>query len=170
MIYLLFFLSLVIYLGLHFYLKKLTLTEKVGSWKLTMVKGFKTFCLSFGLISLLFSIFQIWIDFSVNSNLADSSILQIEERLHWLKEKSAPFEKYKFWPDVIFITVLIACASIWPYALVRGTRTILRKKPSLVSGNASLVTLCSVYDLVSYEAKIVEKWFVGHEPGHSSRY
>lgn len=55
--------------------------------KIALISGFKKFTLSFCLVSLFFSILQAWLTTTAYSNLSQQTVLGIETRLHWLKEK-----------------------------------------------------------------------------------
>jgi hypothetical protein len=82
--------------------------------KIALVAGFKKFFLSFFLVSCVFAFLQAWLTLSAYSNLSQQTALEIETHIHWLKERIEPFEKYKFFPELVLIALLIGLASLWP--------------------------------------------------------
>ena len=132
--------------------------EKSTKWKLSMVKGFKNFSLSFGIDTLFFAIMQTWLTISSYSGLAATTILQIEERLHSLKKATDLFTKYKFWPDLALIALLAGLASSWPFIENLKLKEYYKKAMTWIGLVIGILTIAVSFSFYGNEISKNETW------------
>jgi len=128
--------------------------------KIALLAGFKKFCLSFCLVSLFFSILQAWLKITAYSNLSEQTVFEIETRIHWLKEKVEPFEKFKFLPELVLLALLIGLASAWPQ--VERLKLKDRYK-SLMKGVGFVIGLLTIAICFTFYGNRLEKGEKGIE-------
>jgi hypothetical protein len=136
---------------------------------IALVAGFKNFFFSFCLVSLVFAALQIWLTITAYSNLSQQTVLGIEARLHFLKEKVAPFEKYKFLPEFLLIALLIGLASSWSFIerlKLRERYKTLMKGFGFVTG---LLTIAVCFTFFGNEFEKGEKGIEGQLKIHELR-
>ncbi|HEV2481562.1 MAG TPA: hypothetical protein VGS79_17950 [Puia sp.] len=128
--------------------------------KIALLAGFKKFCLSFCMVSMLFSILQAWLTISAYNNLSEQTVFEIETRIHWLKEKTEPFEKFKFFPELVLLALLIGLAATWP--LIERLKLKDRYK-SLMKGFGFLTGLLTIAICFTFYGNRFEKGEKGVE-------
>ena len=79
--------------------------------------------------------------------------MQIEERLHWLKEKVAPFEKYKFISDIAILLLLALCVGLWPALERWKIKTYYKNSMKAVSFLLAILTIAVSFSFFGNEFK-----------------